>query len=180
MKLTYSILILFISFQNLFCQVDSAVIILESETGVDTISKFKVSDFKTHFYKADLTPWTVLKDSGEYNNRQNLKNGFWKEYPIDTTAINSERNIKEKSTISEIYNPAIVREEGNYSNGKKNGTWTKYSASIRTHPFFWHVESITEYKDNMKNGKEILFEPFSKDTLFIIIYNDDEPIKLIE
>jgi len=60
MKRTFTILILFLSFHNLFCQVDSAVIILKTETQTDTISGFKISDAKTHFYKADLTPWTLL------------------------------------------------------------------------------------------------------------------------
>jgi len=40
MKRTFTILILFLSFHNLFCQVDSAVIILKTETQTDTISGF--------------------------------------------------------------------------------------------------------------------------------------------
>jgi len=39
------------------------------------------------------------------------------------------------------------------------------------------LETKTEYKDNLKNGKEIWFDPFSKDTTMIIIYKNDKQIK---
>ena len=168
-----------LSFQNLFSQIDSALIILNDDLGVDTISKIKISDFYTHFYKADLKPWTVLKDSGSYND-ENFKTGFWKEFPIDTSALNSERNIREKSALSEIFEPEIIRIQGVYQNGEKQGYWSKYRASIRTKPFFWDIESTSKYENNLKNGKEILFEPFTKDTLMIIIYKNGEPIKTIQ
>lgn len=179
MRQTLTILILILSFQNLFCQVDSALIILKSSSKIDTIAKIKISDFNTHFNKADLTPWTVLKDSGSYN-AENLKTGFWKEFPIDTTALSSDKNIREKSALSETYKPQIVRCEGFYKNGKKEGDWSKCRASIRTEPFFWDIESTSKYKNNIKNGKEILFEPFSNDTLMVIIYQNGVPIKIIE
>ncbi len=177
MKLLFTILITLLSFQNLFSQVDSAFIILDYGDKVDTISKFKISDFETHFYKADLTPWNALKDSGAYNE-QNEKNGYWKEYPIDTSAVTYDKNVRQKSTKSELYNPPIVRTEGHYQNGAKDGIWYRYTANIRTKPYFWNLESITEYTDDVKNGKEILFEPFSTDTLMIIIYKNNEPIEV--
>jgi hypothetical protein len=179
LKQSFTILLLVLSLQSLFCQIDSLIITLGNGNRVDTISKIKVSDFKTHFYKSDLTPWIVLKDSGCYNE-QKVKNGFWREYPIDTTALMSKSNIREKSTLSKIFMPDIIRLEGLYLNGKKEGVWLRYSASIRTKPYFWNLVSTSEYKDNLKNGKEVLFEPFSNDTMMIIIYKNDVPIKIIE
>ncbi|WP_163712666.1 hypothetical protein [Mangrovibacterium lignilyticum] len=179
MRLTFTILILLLSFQNLFSQADSAFIVLDFGDHVDTIGKYKIPYSKTYYYKADLTPWATLKDSGSYNG-QNEKIGFWREYPIDTTVLNSNTNIRTRTSLSEIYKPKIVKLEGKYLNGEKEGIWKKYSANIRTRPFFWSLETTTEYKDNMKNGEKIDFDPFSKDTTMIIIYKNDEPIKQIK
>jgi len=179
MKQSITILILFLSFQNIFCQVDSAVIILETDSHKDTISIIKISNTKTNYYKADLTPWKVLKDSGKYNG-QKEKTGFWKEYPIDTLILSSENNIRKQTSISEIYKPKIIRREGNYINGKKDGQWKEYTASIRKNPFFWELGKMSEYRNDLKNGKEIWFEPFSKDTMMIFIYEDNEPVKQIK
>ena len=179
MKLAFTILILIFSFQNLFCQVDSAVILLKTESHVDTISKFEISKAKTHYYKADLTPWENLKDNGKFDS-QHEKIGFWKEYPIDTTIIHSANNIKEQTSVSKIFAPDIIRREGNYINGKKGGLWKEYVASIHSKPFFWNLNKTNEYQDNKKNGKEVWFEPFSKDTMMIFLYKDDEPIKQIK
>jgi hypothetical protein len=163
MKLTFIILILIFSFQNLFCQVDSAIIILKTESQIDTISKFKISETKTKNYKTDLTPWENLRTSGKFNAK-NEKIGFWKEFPIDTTK----------------FEPDIIRLEGNYINGKKDGLWKEYIASIRSNPFFWNLNKTCLYQNNMKNGKEVWFEPFSKDTMMIFLYKNDEPIKQIK
>ena len=179
MKLAFTILILTLSFQNLFCQIDSAFIILKTESNIDTISKFEISKSKTHFYKADLTPWEILKDSGMFNT-QNEKIGFWKEFPIDTTIIDSDDNIKVQTSNSKIFEPEIIRLEGNYINGKKDGLWKEYIASIRSKPFFWNLNKTSEFQNNMKNGKEVWFEPFSKDTMMIFLYKNDEPIKQIK
>ncbi|WP_319480973.1 hypothetical protein [uncultured Draconibacterium sp.] len=179
MKLAFTILILTLSFQNLFCQIDSAFIILKSESNIDTISKFEISKSKTHFYKADLTPWKILKDSGMFN-AQNEKIGFWKEFPIDTTIIDSDDNIKVQNPNSKIFEPKIIRLEGNYKNGKKDGLWKEYIASIRSKPFFWDLNKTSEFENNLKNGREVWFEPFSKDTMMIFLYKNDEPIKQIK
>lgn len=170
------ILMILVSYQHLFCQVQKVSIILTS--GDDTISQFNVPE-TLHYYKADLSPWTVLKDSGAFN-AQHEKIGFWKEYPIDTTVLNSKSNIKERSSLSEIYNPGIVRLEGNYINGQREGLWKKYSAGLRTEPYFWNLDKMSEYEKNKKNGKEIFFEPYSTDTMMIFIYKDSEPIKQIK
>src|ERR1035437_10353076 len=129
MKATVTILIIFVSLQNLFCQVDKMTIIQTSGDIIDTISQFKLSETKTHYYKADLSPWTFLKDSGAFNG-QHEKVGFWKEYPIDTTILNHKDNSNELSTLSETYKPYIVRLEGKYLNGQRDGIWKKYSASL--------------------------------------------------
>ena len=179
MKTTLTILIIFVSLQNIFCQVDKVTIILTSGDKIDTISQFKLSETKSHYYKADLSPWTVLKDSGAFNG-QNEKVGFWKEYPIDTTILNHKDNIKELSTLSETYKPHIVKLEGKYLNGQRDGIWRKYSASLRTQPYFWVLDKTSEYEKNKKNGKEVFFKPFSNDTMMIFIYKDDEPIKQIK
>lgn len=179
MKQYLTILILILSFQNILCQVNKAVIVLETDSEKDTISIIKISETKTHYSKADLTPWTILKDSGEYNE-QNYKYGFWKEYPIDTLILYSEKNIRKLSAISEVYEPEIIRHERNYKNGNKVGVWKEYNANIRMEPFFWNLNKTCEYADNMKNGKEVWFEPFSTDTMMIFIYKNDEPIKQIK
>ena len=168
-----------LSYQNLLSQVDSALIIMQSEKQIDTISKFRLPEIKLHYYQADLSPWKCLKDSGSYN-LQNEKHGYWIEYPIDTTILNSKSNVKIKSSISEVFKPEIIKYEGVYINGKKNGLWKKYSASIRTKPFFWSLDRTSEYQNNMKNGEEIWFEPFSKDTMMMFIYRNNEPIKQIK
>jgi len=153
--------------------------ILKTKISTDTISRFKVTNLKTHYYQADLKPWTILKDSGTCN-AQNVKDGFWKEYPIDTTALNSIKNIKIQSSKSEIYEPKIISLEGEYENVKKIGLWKEYTASIRSEHFFWSLSKINEYQNNVRNGREIWFEPFSKDTMMIFIYENGEPIKRIK
>jgi len=105
-----------LSYQNLFSQVDSVLMIMQSEEQIDTIIKYKLSEQKLHYYKADLSPWKCLKDSGSYN-LQNEKHGYWIEYPIDTTILNSKSNVKIKSSISEVYKPDIIKYEGVYING---------------------------------------------------------------
>lgn len=179
MKTTLTILIIFVFLQNLFCQVEKVSIILTSGDKIDTISKFNISETQTHYYKADLSPWTVLKDSGAFNG-QHEKVGIWKEYPIDTTALNSKDNVKEQSSLSEIYRPNIVKLEGKYINGQRDGIWKKYSANLRTQPYFWNLDVTSEYEKNQKNGKEVFFEPFTNDTMMVFIYKDNEPIKQIK
>jgi len=176
MKTALTIFIFFVSLLSVFCQVEKVSIILISGDKIDTISQFKVSETQTHYYKADLSPWTVLKDSGAFNG-QHEKVGFWKEYPIDTTALNSKDNVKEQTSLSEIYKPNIVKHEGKYINGQRDGIWKKYSANLGTQPYFWNLDVTSEYEKNKKNGKEVFFEPFSTDTMMIFIYKDDEPIK---
>jgi len=167
------------SFQTLFSQIDSVFIIIQTEERIDTVSKAKLSEIELHYYEADLSPWKCLKDSGSLN-LQNEKHGNWIEYPIDTTILSSKSNVKTQSSIYKVFEPEIVKYKGEYINGKKSGLWKRYNAGIRTKPFFWSLDRTNEYQNNMKNGKEIWFEPFSKDTMMMFIYRDNEPIKQIK
>ncbi len=147
--------------------------ILKTNEKTDTIASFQPTDSALFFNSIDLTPWLNLKDSGTYNENK-LKEGLWIEFPIDTSNVKIVKNLK----ANKIFEPEIVKWKGNYSSGTREGVWIIYSASLREKPYFWSKTRTTEYKNGVKNGVEVYFEPFSENILMKVIYLNGEPIEM--
>ncbi|MCU4158360.1 hypothetical protein J1N10_20480 [Carboxylicivirga sp. A043] len=164
-------------FQSSLCQTDKVNVIFDDGKEIDTIT-WEINSYKTYYSSVDLSPWSTLKDSGIYDNK-GMKTDFWIEYPIDTTIMFSANNIRTDSLKSKVYNPKLVKLTGKYSDGKRYGTWNTYSYSNYIDSK-WILDATTNYKDGLKNGMEISFYPWTKDTFMIVIYENEEPIELKE
>lgn len=79
-----------------------------------------------------LPTWEVIEgDTVNYVDENNMKQGFWQ--------------IFGKMRKIQAYQPEQVIEEGNYTNSRKQGLWTKFFPSGKT-------KSEIEYKNSRPNG----------------------------
>lgn len=138
------------------------------------ISYYDLTGLKTYYSKVDLSPWIALKDSGVYLD--NLKDGLWIEYPIDTSIMESNTNIRNDSIKSYIYKPDINKQTGLYKSGKKDGRWSFYFQSKALNG--WFLDKVVDYKNGLKDGLEVKYMPWGIDTAMLVKYVLDEPIEL--
>jgi len=150
--------------------------IQKSDTTIIFVYDF--TNMKTYYSSVDISPWETLKDSGAFN-AYGFKDGLWIEYPIDSSLLFSTFNIRNDSTRSDTLKPDIIKEIGSYSAGKREGIWTFYtynkvfSRKERT----WELYKTIEYKNGLKEGKEIMYFPWGE-PMTIIINIRNAPIGL--
>jgi hypothetical protein len=133
---------------------------------------------KTYYSKADLTPWVTLKDSGAYNN--GLKIGLWIEYPIDTSILISDNNIRNDTARSKVLKPKIAKELGMYFEGKRYGIWTifTYDKVFKRNESTWELHKTIEYRNGLKEDKEIMYFPWGE-PMSIITNKENTAIGLV-
>jgi antitoxin component YwqK of YwqJK toxin-antitoxin module len=138
----------------------------------DTSYHLNLDREKTYYASVDLSDWENLSDSGKVDNN-GLKQGKWIEYPIDTTILKNENNIRNHPDKKEVYEPELVKAKGTYLNDKKTGKWKFYIG--KNHGLFttWQLDKSIEYKNGKKHGAEIHYNPYSKDTLIYREYKKD-------
>jgi len=143
-------------------------------TSPDTVinSHLYLND-NSYYSLVDLSNYEIYKDSGAYSN--GLKEGTWIEYPIDTSRLYFDNNIRNHPVKKEIYKPELVKIVGNYSEGKKYGEWYEYEKS----PISWYISRITEYKNNMKDGNETSFAMFG-DTIGVKLYKQGKWVRVVK
>ena len=119
--------------------------------------------------KTDIMNDSIINqypDSGHYSGK--IKEGLWTEYSLDT----SNKNVTvhgEGGLPTMKLGSAMLRDFGNYVNGNKEGKWTEYrTQDPKTN--FWTKYSESEYKNGLKNGKEIVYE--GDKVAFILVYKD--------
>ena len=171
MKKTLLFTFIFIS---IFSQAQDVTLVLKVEDKIDTIFHSTMDNYETFYSSVDLTKWESLKDNG-FIGENGFKQGKWIEYPIDTSILSKEYNIRNHPDKQEVYVPDLVKVTGNYLDGKKNENWEYYTGSGNTKMIFWTLGRTIEYKEDKKHGVEVLLKPFSKDTL---IYNEYKNGKL--
>jgi antitoxin component YwqK of YwqJK toxin-antitoxin module len=135
--------------------------IQKSDTSI--IFVYDLTDMKTFYSKVDISPWETLKDSGAYN-AFGLKDGLWVEYPIDSSLLFSNYNIRNDSNRSDVLKPDIIKEIGSYSLGRREGIWTVYTYNkvFRGNERTWELYKTIEYKNDVKEGKEIMYFPWGE------------------
>jgi len=169
MKKTFIVFtFIFISFLS---QAQEVTITLNDGEKVDTVLHSKIDSYKTYYSSADLTMWENLVDSG-FMDEKGLKQGYWVEYPIDTSILSEDYNLRNHPEKQEVYEPELVKLKGQYINNEKNGNWEYYTGIGNGKFAYWTLRETTEYKNNKKNGVEIRLIPFSKDTLIYIEYKN--------
>ncbi len=159
-----------------FCQNKSAVVTLDSGEKIDTVAILNLDEYKNYYSKVNLSSWTNLQDSGSYDDN-GFKNGHWIEYPIDTTLMDSESNIRNDSLKSEVYKPELIKITGNYINGEKDGNWKTYVPFGPEKNAWWKLQVSSEFKNGKKNGSELTYTLWANDTLTYTIYEMDIPIE---
>lgn len=99
------------------------------------------------------------QDSGRFEN--NLKEGLWNEYSLDTTLM----GYKTEVIVGEVKIPmslsaTLIKASGNYLKGKKEGVWIVYKSYDKKSPFYWNIDAVTSYNNGLKNGEEIIYKGF--------------------
>ncbi|MBN1186258.1 MAG: hypothetical protein JXB49_28530 [Bacteroidales bacterium] len=139
---------------------------------------YDLTNMKTYYSSVDISPWETLKDSGAFN-ANGFKDGLWIEYPIDSSLLFSTINIRNDSNRSEVLKPDIIKEIGSYSAGKREGIWTIYTYDkvFRRKERTWELYKTIEYKDGVKEGKEIMYFPWGE-PMTVITNIENAPIGL--
>lgn len=121
----------------------------------------------------DLSIMSQLQDSGTIVN--GLREGEWIIYNIDSSQIGNmiDLNVNNEA-IKMRLDPNIEKQIGKYQNDKKEGLWITYESSKYTLPFWWTKKSQTDYKNNLKHGKEVFFQGCGDnlDTLGVMFYEN--------
>src|SRR5258708_81384 len=132
----------------------------------------------------------TLKDSGR--TKGGLKEGYWIHYSLDTSLMGQqvELTVGDKKLPMNL-SATLQKETGDYLHGKKNGIWTLYQCDELNPPFNWKRNTVTNYKNGLKDGEEIMYQGYIEEKPFLIshwkngvaigtmkIYYDSEPYKL--
>ncbi len=135
--------------------------IQKSDTNI--IFVYDYTNMKTYYSSVDISPWKTLKDSGAFN-AYGFKDGLWIEYPIDSSLLFSTFNIRNDSNRSDVLKPDIIKEIGSYSAGKREGIWTIYTYDkvFGRNERAWELHETIEYKNGVKEGKEIMYFPWGE------------------
>jgi hypothetical protein len=150
--------------------------IQKSDTNIIFVYDF--TNMKTYYSSVDISPWETLEDSGSFN-AYGFKDGLWIEYPIDSSLLFSTFNIRNDSNRSDVLKPDIIKEIGSYSTGKREGIWTIYTYNkvFRRKEKTWELHNTIEYKNGVKEGKEIMYFPWGE-PMTIIENTGNTPIGL--
>jgi len=151
-------------FISIFSQAQEVTVTLKDGEKVDTIIHSNMDNYKTFYSSVDLSTWEILADSGLVDEN-GLKQGDWVEYPIDTSILSKEYNLRNHPENQEVYEPELLKLKGQYINNEKNGIWEYYTGSGSGKFVFWTLGVTTEYVNDKKNGPEVRLMPFTRDTL---------------
>ena len=110
----------------------------------------------------DQTTINQLRDSGKTIN--NLKEGFWLEYSIDSTNYNKKAKVAmgSKSFDFEL-GLKLLKDAGEYIANKRTGKWIQYESFDTKLPISWNRNKTTEYKNGVRNGQEIEFQGYGEE-----------------
>ena len=164
-----NILIFTFIFISIISRAQEVTITLNDGEKIDTIVHSNMDNYKTFYSTVDLSMWENLVDSG-FVDENGLKQGDWVEYPIDTSILSKDYNLRNDPEKQEIYKPELEMLKGQYINNEKNGVWEYYTGTGSGKFVFWTLGVETEYENDKKHGVEVRLMPFSKDTLMYIEY----------
>ncbi|PCJ83862.1 MAG: hypothetical protein COA57_10255 [Flavobacteriales bacterium] len=116
--------------------------------GLLILMSFHVSAQKSKKKKKGKAPVELhfngiaISDSGFYDEN-NLKSGQWREYALDTFQSATD------TTPAQL---VIVKEQGLYVKGKKQGEWKVLMATDKQPSFYWELMGNASYADGKKHG----------------------------
>lgn len=100
-----------------------------------------------------------LQDSGRIEN--GLKEGYWVHYSLDTSLMGQQTElVVGDKKLPMTFSATLQKETGNYIRGKKDGVWTLYKSNNKKPPFYWNRNSVTNYKNGLKEGEEIIYQGY--------------------
>jgi len=166
-----NIYIIILNLLSVVCisQVDSAKLIREK------VDEGIANWFKKPTYNdgpIDTAVMNSLKDSGKIVN--GIKQGFWKEYHIDSSLYGYKQKVVSDGKIFEHISKALIidKEVGNYVDNKREGMWTTYQSYDTKAPLFWQKEWEIYYLHGIKDSTEILYQNVGTKPLLIANYRN--------
>ncbi len=98
-----------------------------------------------------------FKDSGRIENQ--LKEGFWAHYSLDSASMEEQYVLVINSKNLPLFISAVLQKEaGYYKRGKREGLWTVYKSYSQSFPLVWVTSQVSNYKNGLKNGEEIIYQ----------------------
>lgn len=158
--------IIFLSpFKFLFGQ-SADVILAKNSEQLGYIVQWFQDRSKPHSSLDSIT-MNSLKDGGRFEN--NHKIGVWREFTIDSSLMGVQTNVSFGNRTSQItFDAKIIKSVGEYSNGQRNGLWTEYTTDNVRFPFYWRRRSEINFKNGLKDGKEILYQGYLDQSPLIV------------
>ncbi|PCH98642.1 MAG: hypothetical protein COB85_01150 [Bacteroidetes bacterium] len=102
-----------------------------------------------------------FQDSGLLEN--GLKEGLWIEYSLDNSLVRTITvEVGDKQTPLKL-GATLEKQTGTYFKGKRQGAWIMYNSRDKKAPFYWNRDGETDYRQDEKHGKEIIYQGFGEE-----------------
>ncbi|MGE0090874.1 MAG: hypothetical protein AB7S50_15500 [Bacteroidales bacterium] len=176
MKRTLFLITLFISCelysQNIDNEIDQYLINIENPL------KMEISDFNID--TSTFVNKNNLKSSGDIKNA--VKIGAWTEYSFNSWEFYESKDSKYEDPFNTIRKVelTILKEEGLYKNGKREGQWILSETNINENNANWIKTGVAEYRNGILSNKKIYWRngklaydvnyPLSKKNTEILVF----------